>query len=76
MKLNTNLLIGAALLGGGAYVAYHKGWFGLGKKLPPLDATLKDNQAVLDNIAKEQAAAEAAKAAAMITDSRKVEGSR
>jgi len=64
MKLNTNLLIGAALLGGGAYVAYHKGWFGLGKKLPPLDATLKDNQAVLDNIAKEQAAAEAAKAAA------------
>jgi len=64
MKLNTNLLIGAALLGGGAYVAYHKGWFGLGKKLPPLDATLKDNQSVLDNIAKEQAAAEAAKAAA------------
>lgn len=64
MKLNTNLLIGTALLGGGAYVAYHKGWFGLGKKLPPLDATLKDNQSVLDNIAKEQAAAEAAKAAA------------
>ena len=64
MKLNTNLLIGAALLGGGAYVAYHKGWFGLGKKLPPLDTALKANQEVLDKVAAEEAQKAAATAAA------------
>jgi hypothetical protein len=60
MKLNTNLLIGAALLGGGAYVAYHKGWFGLGKKLPSIDTALKENQEVLDKVAKEQTAVKTA----------------
>jgi hypothetical protein len=64
MKLNTNLLIGAALLGGGAYVAYHKGWFGLGKKLPPLDTALKANQEVLDKVAAEEAQRAAAASAA------------
>jgi hypothetical protein len=64
MKLNTNLLIGAALLGGGAYVAYHKGWFGFGKKLPPLDTALKANQEVLDKVAAEEAQRAAAASAA------------
>jgi len=64
MKLNTNLLIGAALLGGGAYVAYQKGWFGLGKKLPPMDEALKENQSVLDKVAAEKAKKDADDAAA------------
>jgi hypothetical protein len=58
MKLNTNLIIGAALVGGGAYYAYKKGWFG---KRPPMgksaDEVIKQNQAELDKIAAEQAAA-------------------
>lgn len=58
MKLNTNLIIGAALLGGGAYYAYTKGWFG--KKRPPLESPEKaiaQNQETLDRIAEQQAAA-------------------
>lgn len=62
MKLNTNLLIGAALLGGGAYYAYKKGLFG-GKKETP-DEVIKDNQKVLDDIAKEQEAEQKAKTTA------------
>ena len=58
MKLNTNLIIGAALLGGGAYYAYKKGWFG---KRPPIgkspEEVIKQSQAELDRIAAEQAAA-------------------
>jgi hypothetical protein len=58
MKLNTNLIIGAALLGGGAYYAYAKGWFG--KKRPPIgspDKAIAESQETLDRIAAEQAAA-------------------
>jgi len=65
MKLNNNLIIGAALLGGGAYYAYVKGW--LGNKRPPLESpekAIEQNQATLDRIAAEQAAAAAAAAAA------------
>lgn len=59
MKLNTNLIIGAALLGGGAYYAYKKGWFG---KKPPMGKSAEQiaqeqSQAELDKIAAEQAAA-------------------
>lgn len=58
MKVNYNLIIGAALVGGGAYYAYKKGWFG---KRPPMgksaDEVIKQNQAELDKIAAEQAAA-------------------
>ena len=54
MKLNTNLIIGAALVGGGAFYAYKKGWFG--KKETPSEA-IKQNQETLDKIAAEQAAA-------------------
>ena len=55
MKLNNNLIIGAALLGGGAYYAYTKGWFGK-KKETPTEA-IKQNQDVIDKVAAEQAAA-------------------
>ena len=55
MKLNTNLIIGAALVGGGAYYAYTKGWFGK-KKETPFEA-IKQNQDVIDKVAAEQAAA-------------------
>jgi hypothetical protein len=58
MKLNTNLIIGAALLGGGAYYAYAKGWFG--KKRPSIDSpdkAIAQSQETLDRIAAEQAAA-------------------
>lgn len=59
MKLNTNLIIGAALLGGGAYYAYKKGWFG---KRPPMGKSAEQiakeqAQAELDKIAEQQAAA-------------------
>lgn len=58
MKLNTNLIIGAALLGGGAYYAYKKGLFG---KRPPIgkspEQVIKQSQAELDKIAEQQAAA-------------------
>lgn len=59
MKLNTNLIIGAALVGGGAYYAYTKGWFG---KKPPIGKSAEQiakeqAQAELDKIAAEQAAA-------------------
>lgn len=53
MKLNTNLIIGAALIGGGAYYAYKKGLFG-GKKETTEDV-IKQNQDVIDKIAAEQA---------------------
>lgn len=55
MKLNTNLIIGAALLGGGAYYAFKKGLFG--KKSPketPQEA-IKQNQAAIDQVAVDQA---------------------
>jgi hypothetical protein len=55
MKLNTNLIIGAALLGGGAYYAYTKGWFGKKKETP--SEAIKQNQDVIDKVAAEQAAA-------------------
>jgi hypothetical protein len=42
MKLNNNLIIGAALLGGGAYYAYTKGWFGKKKETP--SKAIKQNQ--------------------------------
>ena len=60
--MNKNLIIGAALLGGGAYYAYKKGLFG-GKKETP-EEVIKDNQKVLDDIAKEQQAEQKAKATA------------
>ena len=63
MKLNTNLIIGAALLGGGAYYAYKKGLFGKGKGESP-EKAIQQNQEVIDKIAAEQAAAAAAAAAA------------
>ena len=55
MKLNTNLIIGAALVGGGAYYAYTKGWFGKKKETP--SEAIKQNQDVIDKVADEQAAA-------------------
>lgn len=55
MKLNTNLILGTALIGGGAYYAYKQGWFGKKKETP--SEAIKQNQTTLDNIAKEQAAA-------------------
>ena len=55
MKLNTNLIIGAALLGGGAYYAYTKGWFG--SKADNAKKANEQSQAELDRIAAEQAAA-------------------
>jgi hypothetical protein len=70
MKLNNNLIIGAALLGGGAYYAFKKGLFG---KRPPIrkssEEVIKENQAAIDAISAEQeaariAAANAAKIAA------------
>lgn len=50
MKLNTNLIIGAVLVGGGAYYAYKKGLFG---KRPPMGKSaeqiaLEQNQSVID----------------------------
>lgn len=73
MKLNTNLIIGASLVGGGAYYAYTKGWFG---KRPPIgkssEQVIKENQEALDKIAAEQtqvkkAATTAAKVAKAVT---------
>ena len=69
MKLNNNLIIGAALLGGGAYYAYTKGWFG---KKPPIGKSAEQiakeqAQAELDKIADQQAAAAAAAAAIVKT---------
>ena len=55
MKLNTNLILGAALVGGGAYYAYTKGWFGKKKETP--SEAIKQNQDVIDKVADEQAAA-------------------
>jgi len=55
MKLNTNLIIGAALLGGGAYYAFKKGLFGKKKETP--SEAIKQNQDVIDKVAAEQAAA-------------------
>ena len=65
MKLNTNLIIGAALLGGGAYYAYTKGWFG--SKKDNAQKANEQSQAELDKIAAEQAAAAAAAAAIVKT---------
>ena len=58
MKTNYNLIIGAVLLGGGAYYAYKKGWFG---KRPPMGKSAEQiakeqAQAELDKIAEQQAA--------------------
>lgn len=55
MKLNNNLIIGAALLGGGAYYAFKKGLFG--KKTETPSEAIKQNQDVIDKVASEQAAA-------------------
>lgn len=55
MKLNNNLIIGAALLGGGAYYAFKKGLFG--KKTETPSEAIKQNQDVIDKVAAEQAAA-------------------
>lgn len=55
MKLDKNLIIGAALVGSGAYYAYKKGWFG--KKSESPSQAVKQNQETLDKIAAEQAAA-------------------
>ena len=65
MKLNNNLIIGAALLGGGAYYAFKKGLFGKKKETP--SEAIKQNQDVIDKIAAEQAAAAAAAAAVVKT---------
>ena len=54
MKLNTNLIIGAALIGGGAYYAYKQGWFG--KKEDNAKKAEEKSQAELDRIAAEQEA--------------------
>ena len=62
MKLNTNLIIGAALVGGGAYYAYKQGWFG--KKVNNAKKAEQQSQAELDRIAAEQAAAASQLAAA------------
>ena len=63
MKLNNNLIIGAALLGGGAYYAFKKGLFG---KRPPIrkssEEVIKENQAAIDAISAEQEAARIAAA--------------
>lgn len=58
MKTNYNLIIGAVLVGGGAYYAYKKGWFG---KRPPMGKSAEQiakeqAQAELDKIAEQQAA--------------------
>jgi hypothetical protein len=63
MKLNTNLIIGAALLGGGAYYAYKKGLFGKGKVETP-NEVIKQNQEVIDKVAAEEAQRAAAASAA------------
>jgi len=55
MKLNNNLIIGAALLGGGAYYAFKKGLFG--KKTETPNEAIKQNQDVINKVAAEQAAA-------------------
>ena len=65
MKLNNNLIIGAALLGGGAYYAYTKGWFG--SKKDNAQKANEQSKAELDRIAAEQAAAAAAAAAVVKT---------
>ena len=65
MKLNNNLIIGAAVLGGGAYYAYTKGWFGKKKETP--SEAIKQNQDVIDKVAAEQTAAAAAAAAVVKT---------
>jgi hypothetical protein len=65
MKLNTNLIIGAALLGGGAYYAYTKGLFG--SKKDNAQKANEQSKAELDRIAAEQAAAAAAAAAIVKT---------
>ena len=65
MKLNNNLIIGAALLGGGAYYAYTKGWFG--SKKDNAQKANEQSKAELDRIAAEQAAAAAAAAAIVKT---------
>jgi len=61
--MNKNLIIGAALVGGGAYYAYKKGWFGKGKKETP-EKVINDNQQVIDNIEKQQTAAKTTKTTA------------
>ena len=53
MKLNNNLIIGAALLGGGAYYAFKKGLFG--KKTETPSEAIKQNQDVIDKVAAEGA---------------------
>ncbi len=65
MKLNNNLIIGAALLGGGAYYAYTKGWFG--SKKDNAQKANEQSKAELDRIAAEQTAAAAAAAAIVKT---------
>lgn len=55
MKLNTNLVIGSALVLGGGYYAYKKGWFGKKQETP--SEAVKQNQETLDKIAEQQAAA-------------------
>jgi len=55
MKLNTNLILGAALVGGGAYYAFKKGLFG--KKTETPNEAIKQNQDVINKVAAEQAAA-------------------
>ena len=65
MKLNNNLIIGAALLGGGAYYAFKKGLFG--KKTETPSEAIKQNQDVINKVAAEQAAAAAAAAAVVKT---------
>jgi hypothetical protein len=56
--MNKNLIIGAALVGGGAYYAYKKGWFG--SKKDNAKKAEEQSQAELDRIAAEQAAAKKA----------------
>ena len=65
MKLNNNLIIGAALLGGGAYYAYTKGWFG--SKKDNAQKANEQSKSELDRIAAEQTAAAAAAAAIVKT---------
>lgn len=74
MKTNYNLIIGAALVGGGAYYAYKKGWFGKKKETP--EKAIEQNQSVIDKAIADKdaeakrvaAAAAAAKAVSQATN--------
>jgi len=55
MKVNTNLIIGGVLVGGGLYYAYSKGWFKK-KTETPKEEVKQENQQVIKDIKQEQKA--------------------